>query len=119
MAFLIGLGIIFVALCVVFLLVSPNERRTVRWLGFGVLVLSAPVSYWFGSFSNAFTDGICYSTTIDSIAAAVEVTSDPKALAARIRAMPLEGYETVCSSVQAAAESLPGATRSNPSLERP
>lgn len=41
------------------------------------------------------------------IARAIEKTDVPKALAEKVRALPLHGYETNCSEVEAAAHELP------------
>lgn len=51
--------------------------------------------------------GQCYSTVMGSVATSVEQTSSPKDLAARIRELPMHGYETVCDDVERAARRLP------------
>lgn len=62
-----------------------------------------------GALSESFTAGICYSSTIHSIGNAVQNSQSPADLAKQIHALPLEGYETVCTDVEAAAEKLPNA----------
>jgi len=46
---------------------------------------------------------------VQLIADAVEKTNRPKILAQEIRGLPLYGYETECSEVEAASRELPNA----------
>lgn len=106
---LFGLLIGFCVMAVVFLLASRGVSRRGAWLGLAAIVLAAPFFFWLGAFSEQFTAGQCYSSAIHSIANAVAATDDPAALAGKIRALPLHGYETSCVQVEAAAVKLPHA----------
>lgn len=106
---LIFLIVGFIAMSLVYLLMGRGLTRSSKWLGVATLVLAAPFFFWLGAFSESFTAGICYSNTIHSIGNAVQNTQSPVELAKQIHALPLEGYETVCTEVEAAAEKLPAA----------
>ena len=103
---LIGLG----AMTLIFLLAGRGLTRKSKWLGLAAIVLSAPFFYWLGVFSEQFTSGQCYSRTISMIANSVAKSDLPIGLSDKIRSLPLYGYETICSEVEAAAEKLPNAS---------
>lgn len=103
LAALVGYGV----LAAVFVAVTKDAKRHVRWLGLAAIAVSAPVFVWFGAFSEQFSSGQCYSSAIASIASAVEHTHSPEALAEQIRALPMHGYETICTEVESAARRLP------------
>lgn len=107
--FLLVLLIGFVVMTLVFLLAARGVTRKSRWFGVAALMLAAPFFFWLGAFSEQFTAGQCYSSAIHAIANAVAATDDPAALAGKIRALPLHGYETSCVQVEAAAVKLPHA----------
>lgn len=106
---LIFLIVGFIAMSLVFLLMGRGLTRSSKWLGVATLVFAAPFFFWLGALSESFTAGICYSNTIHSIGNAVQNTQSPVELAKQIHALPLEGYETVCTEVEAAAGKLPNA----------
>ncbi|KRA54048.1 hypothetical protein ASD77_05325 [Pseudoxanthomonas sp. Root65] len=102
---LIGLGV----MTLIFLLAARGATRKGKWLGLAAIILAAPFFFWLGAFSEQFTAGQCYSSAIHAIANAVAATDEPAALAEKIRALPLHGYETSCVQVEAAAVKLPRA----------
>ena len=99
----------FLAVSTLLVAVAWKAPRRAKIVGVLVVALSAPFFYWLGAFSEQFKAGLCYSGTITSIANAVDATDSPKNLAKLIRALPLEGYETSCKEVSAAAQALPNA----------
>jgi hypothetical protein len=107
--FLLVLLIGFGVMALVFLLAGKGLNRKSKWLGVTALALAAPFFYWLGVFSEQFVSGQCYSRSIHLVSDAVASTDSPSLLAEDIRALPLHGYETVCSDVEAAAGKLPGA----------
>jgi hypothetical protein len=107
--FLLVLLIGFGVMALVFLLAGRGLTKQSKWLGLAAIVCSAPFFYWLGVFSEQFTSGQCYSRTIDMIANAAAKSDSPAELSKKIRALPLYGYETSCSDVEAAAEKLPNA----------
>jgi|SRR5215470_14534309 len=96
----------YLILAVLFILVTAGTNRRARWLGLAVLAAAAPSFLWMGAFGEKFDAGQCYSSVIGVIAKAVKETDEPKSLAEKIRALPMRGYETVCSEVEAAAHEL-------------
>ncbi|MGZ5009128.1 MAG: hypothetical protein ACXWE9_10285 [Methylobacter sp.] len=98
--------IIFVGL---FVAATSDTNRQAKWLGLAALTASAPVFIWFGAFGEQFESGQCYTQVITMIAHAIEKTDAPTTLAEKVRALPLHGYETNCSEVEAAVHELPNA----------
>ena len=80
-----------------------------KWFGLFAILAAAPFFYWLGVFSEHFGAGLCYSNTMLMVANAVERTDSPRTLAGQLRALPMRGYETACSEVEAAAKALPNA----------
>lgn len=107
--FLLVLLIGFGVMMLIFLLAGRGLTQKSKWLGLAAIILAAPFFFWLGVFSEQFTSGQCYSRSIVSIANAVSRTNTPVRLAEQIRSLPLYGYETVCSDVEAASEGLPNA----------
>lgn len=93
----------------IFAVVAWKSPTRAKWSGLAAIALAAPVFSWLGSFTERFDAGQCYSSTIVKIANAVEHTDAPTGLAKKIRALPLRGYETTCTEVDAAANELPNA----------
>jgi len=98
----------YLVLAAVFAVSVRNAPRRVLWLGLATIAASAPFFYWFGTFSEQFNSGLCYSSIVGEVANAVEHTDSPKSLAQQIKALPMRGYETSCSEVERAARRLPG-----------
>ncbi|MGZ5051062.1 MAG: hypothetical protein ACXWAS_08420 [Methylobacter sp.] len=98
--------IIFVGL---FVTATSDTNRHAKWLALAALATAAPAFIWFGAFSEQFESGQCYTQVITMIARAIEKTDAPKTLAEKVRALPLHGYETNCSEVEAAVHELPDA----------
>jgi hypothetical protein len=96
----------YLVLAAMFTFAAAGTNRRAKWLGLAALVAAAPSFVWFGAFGEKFDSGQCYSSVINVIAKAVKETDDPKFLAERIRALPVRGYETGCSEVEAAANEL-------------
>jgi len=107
--FLLVLLIGFGVMALIFLLAGRGLTQKSKWLGLAAIVLAAPFFFWLGAFSEQFTSGQCYSRSIHLIANAVSRSDNPERLAEQIRALPLYGYETVCSEVEIASEGLPNA----------
>ena len=106
---LIVLSLGFFTISALFIAIAWRSTKQ-RWaLGVLTLAFSAPFFYWLGLFAEQFSSGLCYSNAINSITNAVEATDAPKTLAVQIRALPLDGYETNCEDLEAAAEKLPNA----------
>jgi len=99
----------FVVMAATFVAAAWRSPRHAKGLGLAILALSAPFFFWLGGFSERFKSGQCYSNAIEMVANAVEETGAARELSKSIRALPLEGYETVCSDVEAAARQLPNA----------
>jgi hypothetical protein len=97
----------YLVLAAMFTLAAAGTNRRARWLGLAALAAAAPSFIWMGAFGEKFDSGQCYSSVINVIANAVKETDDPKSLAEKIRALPMSGYETRCSEVEAAAHELP------------
>jgi hypothetical protein len=97
----------YLVLAAMFTLAATGTSRRARWLGLAALAAAAPSFIWMGAFGEKFDTGQCYSSVINMIANAVKETDDPKSLAEKIRALPMRGYETLCSEVEAAAHELP------------
>ncbi len=110
---LIGLLIGFVIMAMLFTAAVWRSHGHAKWLGLVLIAASAPFFFWAGTFSEQFGAGICYSDSMDMIANAVEKTEDPIELAKKIRALPMQGYETDCKEVEAAAKVLPHALSPN------
>ncbi len=104
-ALLIG----YVALSALFTAAVWQASARAKWLGLAALAASAPLFFWLGSFAEQFGAGQCYSNAMSMIASAVEHTNEPAELAKQLRKLPLHGYETSCSEVEAAAKGLPNA----------
>ena len=105
--FLLVLLVGFVVTASTFLLMARGLNRKSKWLGLAAIAFAAPFFFWIGAFSEQFTSGQCYSRSIGMIASAVAKTDSPIDLSEKIKALPLYGYETVCSEVEAATERLP------------
>ena len=99
----------YVVLSVAFLIAARQASLRARLLGIAAIAAAAPFFLVLGIFFEQFGSGQCYSRSIAMIANAVEKTQAPVELAQRLRALPLHGYETVCSEVEAASEKLPNA----------
>ena len=97
----------FVVLALTLLTAMSGVPRRIKWLSLGTIAVAAPLFYWSGVFSESFVAGQCYSNAMGMVAQSVERTSNPQQLAAQIRALPMHGYETVCSDVEKAAGELP------------
>jgi phosphoglycerol transferase MdoB-like AlkP superfamily enzyme len=108
--FLLDLIIGFIAMALVFLLAAKGFTQRNKWLGLAAIAVSAPFFYWLGAFSEQFTSGQCYTRSIEMIANAVAKTDSAAELSEKLRSLPLYGYETVCSDVEAASERLPNAS---------
>lgn len=100
-------GLIVMALA--YLLTARDTSGPRRWIGIALIASVAPVFFWLGAFSRQVDAGLCYTSAIQSIAAAVARTDHPQALARQIEALPQAGYETRCPEVRDAAAALPGA----------
>lgn len=102
--------IVYLVLAGMFILAAWGTSFRAKWLGLAALAAGAPGFVWMGWFAEKFDSGQCYSEVIHTISNAVERADDsPRALAAKIRKLPVHGYETVCSEVEAAAHALPHA----------
>ena len=97
----------YLGFCAIFVAAASSDRKVGRWIGFGILTLAVPVSFYLGGAVTNFSDGQCYSGAFRAIANSVEATQAPKELAKSIRELPLNGYETECHEVEAAALALP------------
>ena len=106
---LLALLIGCVVMAAAFLVAAWKAPRTAKWFGFLAIVISAPFFYWLGAFSEQFGAGQCYSNAMNMVANAVERTGTPQKLAEQLRTLPMRGYETNCSEVEAAAKKLPNA----------
>ena len=104
-ALLIG----YVVFAALFISATWKSPARAKWLGLASIAAAAPFFMWLGSFAEQFGAGQCYSNTFGMIANAVESTSAPADLGQQIRALPMHGYETNCSEVEAAAKTLPNA----------
>lgn len=96
----------YLALAALFIGAAWKASSKAKWFGLAAIAAAAPVFFWAGAFSEQFSAGQCYTEAITTIADSVEKTDDPATLAEKIRALPLFGYETVCSEVEAAAHGL-------------
>lgn len=101
--------IAYVVLAAAFLIAARKTNTRAKLLGLAALAAAAPGFSWFGSFGQQLSSGHCYSNVVQLIADAVEKTNRPKILAQEIRGLPLYGYETECSEVEAASRELPNA----------
>lgn len=106
---LLALLVVYVVLAAIFFGAASRPTRYAKWVGLAAIAAAGPFFYWLGAFSDQFSAGICYSSSVEMIANAVEKTDSPQDLAKRIRKLPLHGYETKCSEVEAAARELPNA----------
>ena len=97
----------YLILAALFILAAAGTNRRARWLGLAALAAAAPGFLWMGAFAEKFDAGQCYSSIVNMIASAVKETDNAKSLAEKIRALPMRGYETRCSEVEAAALELP------------
>ena len=105
---LLAIGLVaYLVLAAMFTLAAAGTNRRARWLGLAALAAAAPGFLWMGAFAEKFDSGQCYSSVINVIANAVKETDNPKSLAEKIQALPMRGYETLCSEVEAAAHELP------------
>ena len=96
----------YLALAAVFTGIVWKANTQVKWFGLAAIAAAAPIFFLAGAFAEQFSAGQCYTETILTIADSVEKTDTPAALAEKIRTLPLYGYETVCSEVEAAAYEL-------------
>jgi hypothetical protein len=109
--FLLVVGLIaYLGLAAMFMLAAWNTNSRAKWLGLAAIAAAAPGLFWMGAFAEQFGAGQCYTAAVHMIANAVERTDSPKILAEKIRVLPMHGYETFCSEVEAAARALPNAT---------
>ncbi len=106
LSLLLALLVGCVVMAAMFLGAAWKTPGRAKWFGLVAIVVSAPFFYWLGSFSEQFGAGQCYSNAMSMIANAVERTDSPQDLARQLRALPMHGYETVCSEVEAAAGKL-------------
>ena len=106
---LLVLPIGFFVLALLFIAAVWTAPRRTKWLGIATIAAAAPFFFWLGAFSEQFGAGQCYSNAMGMIANAVEQTGSPQELSKKIRDLPMHGYETVCSDVEAAAAGLPNA----------
>ena len=98
--------IAYLVLACTFILAAWGTSSRAKWPGLVALAAGAPGFVWMGSFAEKFDSGQCYSEVVRTIANAVEKTDSPGALAEKIRRLPMRGYETNCSGVEAAARQL-------------
>jgi hypothetical protein len=103
--------IAYLVLAGTFILAAWGANSRAKWLGLAALAAGAPGFVWMGTFAEKFDLGQCYSEVVRTIAKAVEKTDSPRALAEKIRTLPMRGYETNCSEVEAAAHELPNASQ--------
>lgn len=96
----------YLILAALFTGVAWKASPRAKWFGLAAIAAAAPVFFWAGTFAEQFSSGQCYTEAILTIADSVEKADDPVTLAERIRALPLFGYETVCSDVEVAAHKL-------------
>jgi hypothetical protein len=96
----------YLALAALFTGAAWKANAKAKWFGLAAIAAAVPVFFWAGAFAEQFSAGQCYTKAINTIADSVGKTDDPATLAERIRALPLYGYETVCSEVEAAANEL-------------
>ena len=115
---LLSLLIGYAVMAAIFLVSAHATPRHAKWFGIIAIAAAAPFFYWLGAFSEQADAGICYSNIVGNVADAVEQTQSPRALAAKIRALPIRGYETSCPEVEQASLRLPGGTRYNQSSTR-
>jgi len=99
----------YVVLVVLFMVAVWHSPPRAKWLGLASITTAAPFFVWLGYFTEQFGAGQCYSSTVALIANSVEHTKSPAKLSQRIRSLPLNGYETDCKEVEAAAKELPNA----------
>ncbi|MEG2804800.1 hypothetical protein [Stenotrophomonas sp.] len=107
---LILLVVGFALTAVLYLLSFAAPPAARRWLGLAAVACAAPLFFMLGEMSAHFDDGVCYTDALQSVAGAVARTDDPVALARRIEALPVVGYETYCPEVREAAAALPHAS---------
>jgi len=105
----VGFLLSFVIMAMLFIAAMWRSPSRAKWLGVVLLAASAPFFFWVGAFSEQFGAALCYSESMDMIANAVEKTEDPIELSKKIRALPMRGYETECTDLEAAAKGLPHA----------
>ena len=99
----------YLILAAAFVIAARKANIRAKLLGLAALAAAAPGFAWFGAFGEQFGSGQCYSEVVHLIANAVERTTSPRLLAQEIRALPVYGYETACSEVEAASRELPNA----------
>ena len=100
MAFLFLLPILYLILLTAFVATTRALPAKARWLRLAAILTGAPLFYWIGGFGTQFQSSLCYSEVISDITSALEKTTNPNTLAAKLRALPLAGYETSCSDVK-------------------
>ena len=96
----------YLVMTVMFLIAAWGTTRCAKWLGLAAIAAAAPFFFWLGTFSEQFGAGQCYSNVVSMIANAVEKTNAPQDLSKKIRALPMRGYETICSEVEIAGQRL-------------
>jgi hypothetical protein len=96
----------YLVLAGTFIVAAWGANSRAKWLGLVALAAGAPGFLWMGAFAEKFDSGQCYSEVVRTIANAVEKTDSPKALAEKIRKLPMRGYETSCAEVETAAHEL-------------
>lgn len=101
----------YVVMSAIFVGVARRSEPRVKWLGIAIIALAAPFFFWLGAFTGEFGAGQCYSEVIGRIATAADASEGSASLGAAIRALPMQGYETVCGEVERASRTLPGVSK--------
>jgi hypothetical protein len=96
-------------LAIAFVATTSGLPARARWLGLTAILAGAPFFYWIGNLGAQFQAGLCYSEVIGDITVAVEKTNNPTSLASKLKRLPLAGYETSCTDVNAATKRISSA----------
>ncbi len=74
-------------------------------IGFLLILLSWPVAFTVGSFTNNLNQNVCYSEVIDMVRLIGKENGAQSALQA-LNKLPISGYETNCDNVKETAARL-------------
>lgn len=102
--------IILPAATIAWLILDKKQHKLRVLLGFAAIVSSAPFFIGLGMFFGRFSDGICYSSAIQSLGElSVFITNskNPEYLDRYqkfLNSLPLHGYETSCDEVNETIE---------------
>jgi hypothetical protein len=106
----------FVVFLGIYVVMTAGVKSKGRWFGLAAIICSMPVAFLVGQLFGELDTDACYANVIDEIVAASKHGTESAALADRIEALPLRGYETNCKEVEAAVNRW-NVLRSNNSLQ--